>query len=258
MGGWPEHAGRSDRYEPLHTEQWGTGKPAAGRALLLHGITSSAATMWELGEGLAAAGWSAVAVDLPGHGGSGPADSYRFADVAQLLAAQLDPGWDLVVGHSLGGAIATVLLASHPSFATRALLVDPALLVPDDVVEGLVPELQRDQAEQTEATVTAAHPHWHPRTVTERVHSTRTTDVAAVGGYAAQNRPWDVRDQSRAVGVPVHVLVPTDEPVTTGSLVDELSSATRPRWTFETVADTTHSVHRDRPSLVVDRAIRPG
>jgi pimeloyl-ACP methyl ester carboxylesterase len=238
----------------LHTEHWGTGGTGAGRALLLPGITSSAATMWELGEGLAAAGWSAVAVDLPGHGGSGPADSYRFADVADALATQLGAGWDLVVGHSLGGAIATVLLASHPSFAARALLVDPALLVADDVVDGLVPELQRDRAEQTEATVAAAHPHWHPRTVAERVRSTRTTDVAAVSGYAAQNRPWDVRDQARAVGVPVHVLVPTDGPVVTGSIVNELSTATRPRWTFETVADTTHSLHRDRPSLVVDRA----
>jgi len=244
-----------DQYEPLHTEQWGTGD--AVRALLLPGITSSAATMWELGEGLAAAGWSAVAVDLPGHGGSGPAGSYRFPDVAEVLAAQLGAGWDLVVGHSLGGAIATVLLASHPSFAARALLVDPALFVPDDMVDGLVPELQYDQAEQTAATVAAAHPHWHPRTVAERVRSTRTTDVAAVGGYATQNRPWDVRGQARAVHVPVHVLVPTDEAVTTGSIVTELSTATRPPWTFETVPDTTHSVHRDRPALVVDRALRP-
>jgi pimeloyl-ACP methyl ester carboxylesterase len=241
----------------LHTEQWGTDGTGAGRALLLPGITSSAATMWELGEGLAAAGWSAVAVDLPGHGSSGPADSYRFSDVAEMLATQLRAGWDLVVGHSLGGAITTVLLAAHPSFAARALLVDPALLVPDDVVDGLVPELQRDRAEQTEATVAAAQPHWHPRTVAERMRSTLTTDVAAVGGYAAHNRPWDVRDQARAAGVPVHVLVPTDEPIMTAGLVHELSGTTRPQWTFETVADTTHSLHRDRPSLVVDRALRP-
>ncbi len=171
-----------DQYEPLHTERWGTDHTGARRALLLPGITSSAA---------------------------------------------------------------------------RGLLVDPALLVPDDVIDGLVPELQRDQAAQTDAVVAAAHPHWHPRTVAERVRSTRTTDVVAVGGYAAQNRPWDVRDQARAVGVPVHVLVPSDEPVMTSSVVNELSAVTRPRWSFETVPDTTHSVHRDRPALVVDRAVRP-
>ncbi len=246
-----------DQYRSLHTERWGTDGTGAGRALLLPGVTSSAASMWELGEGLAAVGWSAVAVDLPGHGCSGPAGSYRLSDVAEVVAAELGAGWDVVVGHSLGGAIATVLLASDRSFAARALLIDPALLVPDDILDGLVPDLQRSRAEQSEAAVTAAHPHWHLRTVGERVRSIQTTDVVAVAGYATQNRPWDVREQVRAVGVPVHVLVPTDDPVTTGSIVDELSTGTRPRWTFETVADTTHSVHRDRPALVVDRAVRP-
>lgn len=77
------------------------------------------------------------------------------------------------------------------------------------------------------------------------------------GRVRGADRPWDVREQVRAVGVPVHVLVPTDVPVPTGSVVDELSTVTHLRWTFETVADTTHSVHRDRPALVVDRAVRP-
>jgi pimeloyl-ACP methyl ester carboxylesterase len=242
---------------PLHTERSGSDDAAAGRALLLHGITSSAATMWEVGEGLAAAGWSAVAVDLPGHGGSGPAASYRFADVADALADQLGAGWDLVVGHSLGGAVATVLLAAHPSTAARALLVDPALVVADDDADGLVAEFERDRVTQTGDVVAAAHPHWHPRTVAERVRSTRSTDSAAVAGWAAQNRPWDVREAARAVRVPVHVLVPTSEAVVTASLVEELSDSTRAPWTFETVPDTTHSVHRDRPDLVVDRALRP-
>jgi pimeloyl-ACP methyl ester carboxylesterase len=241
----------------LHTGRWGPDDGAAGRALLLPGITSSAATMWEVGEGLATAGWSAVAVDLPGHGGSGPAASYRFAEVAGAIAAQLGAGWDLVVGHSLGGAIATVLLATHPAVAARALLVDPALVVDDEMADGLLPELQRDRAGQTEDGVAAAHPHWHPRTVAERVRSTCSTDPAAVGGYATQNRPWDVRDAAREVPVPVHVLVPTEEAVVTAGLVAELSRGTRAPWTFETVPATTHSVHRDRPALVVDRALRP-
>jgi pimeloyl-ACP methyl ester carboxylesterase len=213
--------------------------------------------MWELAEGLAAGGWSAVAVDLPGHGGSGSAGSYLFADVAEELAAQFGTGWDLLVGHSLGGAIATVLLAAHHETAARALLIDPALVVPDDVADGLAPTLLRDRAEQTEVTVALANPHWHPRTVAERVRSTQSTDVAAVTGYATQNRPWDVRDAARAVRVPVHVLVPTDDLLVTGSIADELGTTTSPRWTFESVPGTTHLLHRDRPALVVERALRP-
>ena len=178
----------------LHTQRWGADDAAAGRALLLPGITSSAATMWEVGEGLAAAGWSAVAVDLPGHGGSGPAASYRFADVADLVATQLGGGWDLVGRPTPWAAPSRpVLLAAHPATAARALLVDPALVVDDAAAADLLPQLQRDRADQTEDAVAAAHPHWHPRTVAERVRSTRSTDPAAVGAYASQNRPWDVR-----------------------------------------------------------------
>lgn len=236
----------------LHTEQWGDAESSSGRALLLHGITSSAATMWEIGEGLAAAGWSATAVDLPAHGESGRTSSYRFSDIADLLAAQLEDGWDVVVAHSLGGAIATELLASHPFFARRALLIDPALVASSELAAGLLAQLRHDQREQTEEGVAAANPHWHPRTVAERVRSTLATDADAASHYAEHNRPWDVRSRAAEVRVPVHVLVPTDGAVVTAALVDELSATTRPAWTFP---DTTHSVHRDRPDLVVARAL---
>ena len=43
--------------------RWG---PEPARVLLIHGITSSGATMWRLGEGLAERG--VVAPDLRGHG----------------------------------------------------------------------------------------------------------------------------------------------------------------------------------------------
>lgn len=134
--------------------------------------------------------------------------------------------------------------------------MNPALFAPDSVVDELVSELQHDQAADTPATTATAHPQWHPRTVAERVRSTQSTMVEAVAGYAAQNRPWDVRDRARAVSVPVHVLVPTVEPMVTEGVIKEISATTSPGWTFETVPDTTHSVHRDRPLLVVDRAVQ--
>ena len=43
-------------------------------------------------------------------------------------------------------------------------------------------------------------------------------DAAAIGRYAADNRPWDVRAQARAVTVPVHVLVPASGPTLTAEL----------------------------------------
>ena len=148
----------------LATRTWDHHASSPPRALLVHGITSSAETMWELGEGLAAAGWEATAVDLPGHGDSGPAGSYRFADVADTIAGEFGPGFDLLVGHSLGGAIGTVLLARHQGVAARAVLLDPALRVPPAAAARLAGQLVADK-QQDRAAVRAAHPHWHPATV---------------------------------------------------------------------------------------------
>lgn len=238
----------------LATTVWGpVDDPQAPKALLVHGITSSAATMWELGEGLAAAGWAVTAVDLPGHGASAPVGSYRFADVADLVAAQVGDGFELFVGHSLGGAVGTVLLARHPALAQRAVLIDPALFVPDDRARELAPQLRADKS-LTAADVAADHPRWHPRTIESRVRATAAADVDAVTAWVEDNLPWDVRPEAARVAVPVHVLVASDGPAVAPFLVEELPVA-NPHWRFETVPDSTHSIHRDQPDLVLQRLL---
>jgi pimeloyl-ACP methyl ester carboxylesterase len=237
----------------LNSEHWGAADGSGPRALLIHGITSSAATMWELGTGLADAGWSVTAVDLPGHGRSAPAPSYAFADVADALHDEFGGGYDLYVGHSLGGAVGTVLLARHPDTARRAVLIDPALLVPDDRLAEIPAQLQADKALRV-ADVAAANPRWHPRTVEARVEATQAADVEAVRSWLADNSPWDVTAAASRVSVPVSVLVASSESALAPSLAERLPAA-NPHWTFETIPDTTHSVHRDQPSVVLDRLL---
>lgn len=238
----------------LHTVRWGpVDDPDAPKALLVHGITSSAATMWELGEGLAEQGWAVTAVDLPGHGSSGPVGSYAFADVADTIADQVGAGFDLYVGHSLGGAVGTVLLARHPEVAERAVLIDPALVAPENRVADIPDQLVADK-QSTVADVAAANPHWHPRTVEARVAATAAADVDAVRQWLTDNRPWDVTGPAGEVKVPVLVLVATDGSAVAPFLLDALPAA-NPLWSFETVPDSTHSVHRDHPQLVLDRLL---
>lgn len=238
----------------LATRVWGpVDDPQAPRALLVHGITSSAETMWELGEGLAAAGWAVTAVDLPGHGASGRTDSYAFADVADALAAQVGEGFELYVGHSLGGAVGTVLLARHPGLARRAVLIDPALLAPDDRVAGIPAQLVADKARRA-TDVAADHPGWHPGTIEARVRATAAADVDAVTAWLGDNRPWDVTSEAALVAVPVLVLVSTEGSAVAPFLVESLPAA-NPHWHFETVPDSTHSIHRDHPDLVLHRLL---
>ncbi|QIE55364.1 alpha/beta fold hydrolase [Pikeienuella piscinae] len=85
-----------------------------GLALLLHGWTADARAMAAFIGPLVAAGYDALVVDLPAHGGSSGVvtDAESGADaVASMLAARgLTP--DHVIGHSFGGAVSSVLAAA--------------------------------------------------------------------------------------------------------------------------------------------------
>jgi pimeloyl-ACP methyl ester carboxylesterase len=64
------------------------GDPGARPLLLIHGVTSSAATWWRIGPALAATGRRIVAVDLPGHGMTGHWQGHhRIRDNAADVAA---------------------------------------------------------------------------------------------------------------------------------------------------------------------------
>ena len=98
----------------LNTTSWGR-SDAPRRALLVHGLGSNGPLMWRFGVTLADAGWHATAVDLRGHGLSPRALDYTIeAHAVDLGATTPEDGapWDLVIGHSLGGASSIVAAAS--------------------------------------------------------------------------------------------------------------------------------------------------
>ncbi|MBE8478361.1 alpha/beta hydrolase [Streptomyces sp. 3R004] len=84
--------------------------------LLLHGLTFDR-RHWGPFLAELPAGRRVLAVDLPGHGGSPASTSYAPDTVAAAVhravtAARLDS--PVVVGHSVGGLLATVYAAGHP------------------------------------------------------------------------------------------------------------------------------------------------
>jgi pimeloyl-ACP methyl ester carboxylesterase len=77
-------------------------------------------------------------VDLLGHGGSAkPGGGYSIEDQANAVAealASLGVADATVVGHSLGGTVATALAAQSPTLASHVVIIDQA---PDDSFEHL-------------------------------------------------------------------------------------------------------------------------
>jgi pimeloyl-ACP methyl ester carboxylesterase len=113
----------------LRTE--GRSSHGAEPQLLVHGLGGSSVTWVEVMEGLADYG-PVVAVDLPGFGRTppSPGDSLTVSGYVEFLVQVADAlGWDrfAVHGNSMGGLVATVLAARHPTRVERLVLVSPAL-----------------------------------------------------------------------------------------------------------------------------------
>jgi pimeloyl-ACP methyl ester carboxylesterase len=103
----------------------GSGEPL----LLLHGLGGSAANWNELVPALVER-FRVVAVDFPGHAGSGTlprgAGMSDFAAFAADVLAAEDVEAALVAGHSFGGQVALRLAHSRPELVRGLLLASPA------------------------------------------------------------------------------------------------------------------------------------
>lgn len=122
---------------------WGWGDPAAPPVLLLHGAYDHGRMFDELAPRVAALGFHAVAVDLRGHGDSGPVDSgmtwaLHHIDLA-LLVDHLDAGPVGFIGHSFGAGPALGLAGAFPERVRWVVVLDglgpPAggIAPPDDL-----------------------------------------------------------------------------------------------------------------------------
>ncbi len=76
-----------------------------------------------------------ISVDLRGHGLSDvPEDGYtipNFADDVASMCGQLGLEKPVIVGHSMGGAIALSLAARHPDLPRAIVMLDGAIFPPD-------------------------------------------------------------------------------------------------------------------------------
>jgi pimeloyl-ACP methyl ester carboxylesterase len=98
------------------------------RVLALHGWLDNAASFVPLAPHLD--GIDLVALDLPGHGASAhraPGHDYVFVDWIHDVLDALDAlGWDraVLLGHSMGGGIASLVAAAMPARVERLALIE--------------------------------------------------------------------------------------------------------------------------------------
>jgi pimeloyl-ACP methyl ester carboxylesterase len=257
----------------LATLRWGEHTSAAPSVLLLHGLPSAAGTWWQVASLLAEQGWAVTAADLRGHGASPRTTDYSLdgyaVDVVRLRpgagtagATGGDRPWDLVIGHSLGGAVA-VVAAADPRWARTLLLLDPVIAVADEEVDELVDDLLGDLGDLDPAELLRRHPRWHVEDAVQKVLAAgvvspfvveRTIRGNAAGGSAAAR--WQLDQALAALSPRVHVLAADPacgaifSPQQGAALIAAKADAT-----VETVGGAGHSVHRDDPAAVVAAAL---
>jgi alpha-beta hydrolase superfamily lysophospholipase len=118
----------------IHYHRWTPARPAGRRLLVVHGLGDHGGRYRHLAEAAGRRGWEVLAPDLRGHGRSGGQRGHvrRFRDYLDDLEAivRQHDGEDLplaVFGHSMGGLVATHLVARRHRHADKGLASAAAL-----------------------------------------------------------------------------------------------------------------------------------
>ncbi|HSK98185.1 MAG TPA: alpha/beta hydrolase [Euzebyales bacterium] len=192
----------------LAYDEWGHGSPAA---VLLHGLGDSRHVMAPLADRLRDR-HRVVTVDLRGHGDSAaPEGDYAVGTLADDIAYvcdHLDIASAVIVGHSLGGAVAMQLAAHAPDKVAAVVLLDGALLFPEELAQAAQPMLDALRTAEWRDVVhgfvdTGFIASDDPR-LRQRAHAEieRLTQHAVVGTWEAAGS-WDAEPAIRACRVPV-------------------------------------------------------
>jgi pimeloyl-ACP methyl ester carboxylesterase len=235
------------------------GEPSARSLLLIHGVTSSAATWWRVGPALAAAGHRVTAVDQAGHGRTGHwLGHHRIRDnaadlVAFVRAAGLARDDLQVVGHSWGAVSAAAFPTAGLRPATLVLLEPPVLPYERIALEASDPTQQPFATlDEAIATIRASEPTWGDGDVRAKAEAVMELDFDAAKAVVLENGDWDggLRFLRAPAAAGIDTWLIRGDPATGGYVDDDAADAFRALIGADqviTIADSPHSPQRTHP-----------
>jgi len=231
------------------------GKPAL---LLLHGVTDSGECFADLVARLGSS-YRIVAPDALAHGGSDrfTADELASDDPIEAMYAATeavleDLGPTLVLGHSMGGAIAGALAARRPDLVRAVVLEDPAWM--DESPWGDEEAVRRQRVEWTRSVAAdpdgaiaqcrAENPTWPETEFDPWARAKADVDAAFLSaGTAVLSTPW--REIAAAIEPPALVVTGDTDVLLHKEILAEVRRL-NPRFEVRVVEGAAHCVRRDR------------
>ncbi|HEY4226263.1 MAG TPA: alpha/beta hydrolase [Pseudolysinimonas sp.] len=228
----------------LAVHETGTGPRTA---VLIHGIMSDHRAWHRVGLELEEQGFRIIAVDLAGHGRSPRSRRYSprawADDVVETVQPLLRGRPDLIMGHSLGALVASMVA---DRLAPRAAVyVDPAFAFPSGVRGAIMKLLFAVAPRPPRSALVRWNPKWSATDIDIELAALRDWDKRTILGLA----------DTRPLVPPVRLVAPTLVVLAEKSLLITDAVAARLRgqgMTVETVPGTGHMVFRDEHARFMD------
>ncbi len=241
----------TNEWRPLRTDA----DAPAPVAVLVHGITGWWRTWWRVGPALADRGWRVIALDLRGHGSSPPIDGVATAEsLAADVGATIDklavsPA-DVLIGHSLGAAVAMELAHRRPEIARRLVLEDPpGQTRADDVefqenLEREVRAARRDPEAEVRREL-AENPTWLAEDARQNVEGRAMCDVDGILASLRANTGVRPAELAPSLRMPALYLIADEQRSALGTERARLIGSLPP-GSEAIELDSGHTIHRDR------------
>ncbi len=220
-------------------------------AILIHGIMSDSRAWHRVARELVAQGFRVVAVDLAGHGRSPRARRYSPAawaeDVVETLDPLLDDRPDVVMGHSLGGLVAS--LVADRLEPRAAIYVDPVFAFPSGMRGWAFKAYFAIAPRPGRSALVRMNPKWSTDDVEIELAALRDWDRRTILGFT----------DARILVPPARLVAPSLVVLAEKSLLitEPVAAQLRRRgMTVATLAGTGHTVFRDDHPQFMETIVR--
>lgn len=189
----------------------------------------------------------ALAVALPGHPDGAPLLGTQA--MAEWVIAEVEevPGPMVMVGHSLGGAVALEIALARPELVAGLVLVSTGarLPVPDEAIARIDADFEAECARMVQESWL----HHDPDLIRRGTNSVISMGPESLRTDYLSARDHDLRGKLGGIDVPVMVMSGESDPLVpmwlSEELADELSGAT-----LAIIAETAHVPQLERPEMI--------